>query len=77
MGLLDTLELLRGRPALTAWQLVLSALNGIKSAFVSFTFSASHFSRYKYGAGEGSPEKFQCLILIRVCSSFLFRPFLP
>ncbi|KIH92697.1 hypothetical protein SPBR_03291 [Sporothrix brasiliensis 5110] len=46
-------------------KLILSALNAIKSAFVSFNFASSHFFRYKYEGSERSPDKFQCLILIR------------
>ncbi|KAL1909997.1 hypothetical protein Sste5344_004186 [Sporothrix stenoceras] len=57
-------------------RLVLSALNAIKSAFVSFNFASSHFFRYKYEGSEGSPDKFQCLILIRVRTNRTFYPLL-
>ncbi|KJR88387.1 cell cycle checkpoint control protein RAD9A [Sporothrix schenckii 1099-18] len=53
-------------------KLILSALNAIKSAFVSFNFASSHFFRYKYEGSERSPDKFQCLILIRALLS-IFR----
>ncbi|CAK7216587.1 hypothetical protein SBRCBS47491_002878 [Sporothrix bragantina] len=60
--------------SLAAWRdkIVLSTLNAIQSAFVSFTFSASHFTRYKYEGSERSPDSFQCLILIRALLS-IFR----
>lgn len=53
-------------------KLILSALNDTKSAFVSLTFAASHFFRYKYVGSESSPQKFYCSILIRALLS-IFR----
>lgn len=52
--------------------LVLSALNLTKTAFVSFTFSASHFARYRYEGSTRFADRFYCVLYIRALLS-IFR----